>query len=328
MALFARIGELTRPVEATGTRAGLAHRNIGLVAGAAGWIIALLAFEISLTTASAVSSGESADRVAALGALSFGLAIAGLGTGKTGIALVLWGIVQRIWIRVGSLTAALPQLVPQDPSGRPLKLGASLPPGQIRTPHGLAIVGVAPPAPLLIHRMARAMWLPMLLMGLLALYAGLVLAYIGAGAQSADPALARSLRAWTQGAQFLGEGFLLSAISFFLGTILGAIRAGGGEVQHSLGVQVKTLRMPSTAKFFIGLMALGLMIEVAQFVAYAYVASLADAKAIATYGTFLGPFREFGLGALLSGIVLALATIARALEFQFARVVDLVRTGR
>jgi hypothetical protein len=176
--------------------------------------------------------------------------------------------------------------------------------------------------------MARTVWLPMLLMGLMALYAGLVLAYIGSGAQSSDPALARSLRAWTQGTQFLGEGFLLSAISFFLGTILGAIRAGGGEVQHSLGRQVKTLLMPTTAKTFIALMVLGLMIEVAQFVAYAYVASLTDAKQIATYSTFLGPFREFGLGILLSGIVLALATIAKALEFQFARVVDLVRTGR
>lgn len=324
MAVIARsIEDLTRPAEpADTTQAGLAYRNIGLVAGAAGWVIALAAFVISLTTATAVATGASADRVAALGALSFGVAVAGLGTGKFGIALVLWGIVRRIWVRVGSMKAALPDLVPAPRSDRPGALGP------IRTPHGLAVVTVAPPAPLFIHSMARVMWLPMLLMGVMAVYAGLVLAYAGAGMQASDPALARSLRAWTQGTQFLGEGFLLSAISFFLGTILGAIRAGGGAVQHSIGRQVKTLAMPATAKVFVALMILGLSTSVAQFIAYAYVATLSDATAVAAYSAFLGPFREFGLGTLLSGIVLALATIARALDFQFARVIELVRTGR
>ncbi len=322
MALIARISDLTRPDDSTGTRAGFAHRNIGLVAGAAGWVIVLVALGISLATASAIASGASADRIAALAALSFGLAVAGLGTGKTGIALVLWGIVQRIWVRVGSMKAALPDLVPAPRTDHAAALGP------VRTPHGTAVVTVAPPAPLLIHRMARTMWLPMLLMGVMAVYAGLVLAYVGSSVQSGDPALARSLRAWTQGTQFLGEGFLLSAISFFLGTILGAIRAGGGEVQHSLRAQVKTLSMPATANVFVALMMLGLMIELAQFIAYAYVASLTDASTIAAYSTFLGPFREFGLGTLLSGVILALATIATALEFQFDRVVELVRSGR
>lgn len=319
MTVIARIADLTRPAEKADARTGLGYRSLGLIAGAAGWIVVLAALTISITAAGEVASGASADRVAALGVLSFGLAVAGLGTGKAGIALVLWGIVRRIWIRVASMKAALPDLVPQTPNGRPGALGP------IRTAHGVAIVTVAPPAPLLIHRMARTMWLPMLLMGAMALYAGLVLSY--AAAQTSDPSLARSLRLWTQGTQFLGEGLLLSAISFFLGTILGAIRAGGGEVQHSLGTQVKTLTMPGTAKAFVALMLLGLMIEVAQFVAYAYVASLTDATAIAASSALLGPFREFGLGVLLSGIVLALASIATALEFQFARVVDLVRTG-
>lgn len=322
MAVTTWIASLTRPAERADARGGLGYRSFGLVVGAAGWILVLAAFGISLSTAAAIAAGDPGERIAALSALSFGLAVAGLGTGKAGIAFVLWGIVRRIWIRVASMKTALPELVPAPRTARPGALGA------IGTPHGLAVVTVAPPPPLLIHRMARTMWLPMLLMGAMALYAGLVLAYVGAEAQGSDPALARSLRAWTQGTQFLGEGFLLSAISFFLGTILGAIRAGGGEVQHSLGAQVKTLRMPTTAKLFVALMMLGLMIEVAQFVAYAYVASLGDATAIAAYSAFLGPFREFGLGVLLSGIVLALATIAKALDFQFSRVVELVGTGR
>lgn len=322
MAVTTWIASLTRPAERADARGGLGYRSFGLVVGAAGWILVLAALGISLSTAAAIAAGDPGERIAVLSALSFGLAVAGLGTGKAGIAFVLWGIVRRIWIRVASMKTALPELVPAPRTARPGALGA------IGTPHGLAVVTVAPPPPLLIHRMARTMWLPMLLMGAMALYAGLVLAYVGAEAQSSDPALARSLRAWTQGTQFLGEGFLLSAISFFLGTILGAIRAGGGEVQHSLGAQVKTLRMPTTAKLFVALMMLGLMIEVAQFVAYAYVASLADATAIAAYSAFLGPFREFGLGVLLSGIVLALAAIAKALDFQFSRVVELVGTGR
>lgn len=322
MAVTTWIASLTRPAERADARGGLGYRSFGLVVGAAGWILVLAAFGISLSTAAAIAAGDPGERIAVLSALSFGLAVAGLGTGKAGIAFVLWGIVRRIWIRVASMKTALPELVPAPRTARPGALGA------IGTPHGLAVVTVAPPPPLLIHRMARTMWLPMLLMGAMALYAGLVLAYVGAEAQGSDPALARSLRAWTQGTQFLGEGFLLSAISFFLGTILGAIRAGGGEVQHSLGAQVKTLRMPTTAKLFVALMMLGLMIEVAQFVAYAYVASLGDATAIAAYSAFLGPFREFGLGVLLSGIVLALATIAKALDFQFSRVVELVGTGR
>lgn len=313
---------LTRPAEQSDARTGLGHRSLGLAVAAIGWILVLGAFAISLSAAAAISAGEPADRVAALGTLSFGLAVAGLGTGKAGIAFVLWGIVRRIWVRVASMKAALPDLVPAPRNDRPAALGL------IRTPQGLAIVTVAPPPPLFIHQMARTMWLPMLLMGVMALYAGLVLAYVAAGAQTTDPALARSVKAWVQGTQFLGEGFLLSAISFFLGTILGAIRAGGGEVQHTLGAQIRTLVMPTTAKAFVALMMLGLMIEVAQFVAYAYVASLTDAAAIAASSAFLGPFREFGLGILLSGIVLALATIAKALDFQFARVVDLVRTGR
>jgi len=52
-------------------------------------LAAVVAFAISLTSAGAISAGASASRMAALDVLSFGIAIAALGTGKTGIALVL-----------------------------------------------------------------------------------------------------------------------------------------------------------------------------------------------------------------------------------------------
>lgn len=91
---------------------------------------------------------------------------------------------------------------------------------------------------------------------------------------------------------------------------------------------VRTLRMPLTAKIFIGLMMAGLMIEVAQFAVYAYVSTISDASTSAVFTTWLGPFREFGLGLLLSGVVLALATVATALDFQFSRIVELIQKGQ
>jgi len=136
------------------------------------------------------------------------------------------------------------------------------------------------------------------------------------------------MRAWVQGLQFLGEGLILSGISFLLGTILGAIRSGGGEVQESLGLAVHTLRMPITAKLFIVLMMAGLMVEIAQFIGYVIVAGLDDSGRIAVASAWLGPLREAGLGLLLSGIVLALATIARALDFQSARIVQIITRGQ
>ncbi len=321
MASTTGIAGLTRPAEEARPTTGAAHRSFGITLAVIGWLAGMAGLVISISTAVAAALGAPAAQVAALEAIGFGIAIAALGTAKTGIALVLWGIVRRIWVRVGSLKAALPSLVTVAPE-RPQVLGA------IRTPHGAATTSASAPAPLFIHRMARTMWAPMLLMGVMALYAGLVVSIIQSQNEATNAALARSLKAWVQGLQFLGEGFLLSAISFFLGTILGAIRAGGGEVQQSLGVTVHTLKMPATAKVFVTIMMLGLMVEIAQFVLYVYVASLSDAKTIATWSTWLGPFREFGLGVLLSGIVFALATIAKALDFQFSRVRDLIRNGR
>lgn len=301
-------------------RDGYPQRKFGISVGTLGWLLSMSALLISLTTAGAVTAGASASNVAALDVLSFGIAIAALGTGKTGIGLVLWGIVHRIGRRAESIKSTLPQLVT-------LAAGAaSVESGTVKTTYGPVSVSSVAPRPLFIHRMAKVMWAPMLLMGLMALYAGLVIAIAAAG--TADASTARSLKAWVQGVQFLGEGFLLSGISFLLGTILGGIRSGGGDVQQSLGVAVKTLKMPATAKVFLALMMLGLMVELVQFFFYAYVASLNDAATIATYSSWLGPFREFGLGILLSGIVLALATIARALDFQFSRIRELITVGR
>ncbi len=321
MGTSVRTTRLGKADERRARDAGLRHRAAGLTVGALGWMAAMVAFAISIITAVGVATGASTTRIAELDVLSFGIAIAALGTGKTGIALVLRGIVRRINDRVASIKAALPALAgTRRADSSPAALGV------VQTSFGKVRFSAKAMRPLFVHEMARMMWLPILLMGLMALYGGLAVALVASGAS--DAGLTRSLKAWVQGLQFLGEGFLLSAISFILGTILATIRGGGGEVQESLGTTVKTLLMPLTAKIFLGLMMLGLMIEVVQFGFYVYVASLNDAASIGTYSSWLGPFREFGLGVFLSGVVLALATIAKVLDFQFSRIRELIINGR
>ena len=88
-----------------------------------------------------------------------------------------------------------------------------------------------------------------------------------------------------------------------------------------------------TAKLFVALMAMGLMIEMVQFGFYIYVATLdgGTVEGVATikaYYTWLGPLREAGLDLILSGIVLALGTIDTVLGFQFSRIQELISTGR
>lgn len=314
-------GTVTRPKAGADVRAPSWHRTVGLALAALGLAFATISLVNSLVAGNLASQGGAADQVASLGAWSFGLTTAAFGTVKLAIGLILLGIVRHIWLRVESLKASLPSLIRE-------RTEDTSPLGAYGSDFGPATVTATAPKPLLIHRLAGAMWAPMLAMGVMFVYAGLLLSFAAAGNVTADPSLAASQRAWVQGIQFLGEGLLLSGISLLLGTTLGAIRAGGGEVQESLGLKVRTLRMPTTAKLFVALMVVGLMVEVAQFAGYAYIATVPASADYATLSTWLGPLREFGLGALLSGIVLALATIAKALGFQFARITQIITSGR
>jgi hypothetical protein len=311
-----------RPSLGTDNRSRSRARTIGLTLGFAG--VALATGTLVNAIAAGVLAGRTGEEttIARLLAWSFGLTVTAFGTLKFGIAVILVGILVRLWLRVDAVKDSLPFLKPAGGVDGAPEIGV------VQTPYGKATGSAAAPKPLLIHRVATAMWAPMLAMGVMALLAGFVLSLIQTGNIGTDAALATSQSAWVQGLQFLGEGFLLAGISFLLGTILGSLRKGGGEVQETVGVGVKTLDMPLTAKVFVGLMALGLMVEIFQFVAYAVVATFDDPARVTTYFTWLGPVREAGLGILLSGIVLALATIAKALGFQFWRLTEIVRTGR
>ena len=170
--------------------------------------------------------------------------------------------------------------------------------------------------------MARVLWLPMLIMGAMAVAIGAVLAFIQVGIDDGRDFI--RLSAYTQGLQFMGEGLVLSGISFLLGTILASLRSGGGEVQEALGVTVKTLKMPLSAKVFVALMAMGMMLSIVQFVLYIIAA---EVDSPAAWFAWLGPLRELALGLLLAGIVLAPYTVGTVLGFQFSRLRELVVEG-
>lgn len=314
-------GTLIRPPIGADYRGTSTLRSWGLFAGTAGLALAMIAFVSSLILAAAVAADVPLAKVAAQDAWTFGVATAALGTLKVGIALILWGIARRLWIRVESVKAALPGLVPE--SRQPIPITQTT----ISTPYGAATVSRYAPGPLFIHRVAFALWAPMLIMGAMLVGLGLVIG-LAASANAANAATFLRLRTLEPGVMFLGEGLLLSGIAFLLGSILGSIRIGGGEVQESLGVAVKTLKMPFTAKVFVALMALGMMVEMAQVVLYIIASGITDEKILTVWLAWLGPLREAGLGVLLTSIVLALASIAKALSFQFTRITELVASGR
>ena len=276
-----------------------------------GLVIVAVAVAVNFTTAPAVGGGS--DTAGTL-AGTFAASTFGLGVTKIGIAIILIGIVLSLWRRVNAVGVALPALRAGTTTGGPRPAT-----GEVDTPYGPASATTRPPEPLSIHRMAELLWLPVLAMGAMALTVGLLLGLWTSSLAGGSEAF-RVASAWSQGTLFLGEGLLLSGISFLLGTVLSSLRRGGAEVQESLGVSVQTLKMPATATAFIALMAIGMMAAIVQFVLYGVAATAAgDPAAYAVWVSWLGPFREVALGVLLAGIVLALASIARALGFQFHR---------
>ena len=283
-------------------------RSGGLAAGLAGIALVSVALVASLAVAADGGPGR-ADTLA----WTFGLTTAGFVVLKSGIALTLVGILLRVRDRIDAAKSSLPALA------GPTAVGPASG-SEVATSFGRASRTIRALDPLPIHRMARLMWAPLVVMGPMLVAAGLVTSILQASADSAGDAVAYS--AWTQGLQFLGEGLVLAGISFLLGVILGELRRGGGEVQEALGVTVWTLKMPLSAKLFVVLMATGVMASIAQFALYVVAANVSDPT---TWFAVLGPLREVGLGLLLSGIVLALFTIGTVLGFQFDRMRTLVR---
>ncbi len=310
---------LHRPAPSADYRAPSRYRPAGFLIALFGMAVVAVAFVANVAAGFLLSGGGDPDVVDAAETLawSWGLNTLGFSIVKVAIAVILIGIVYRLWMRVDSVKHALARLRP------PVEPVVET--GDVATPWGRATQGTAAPGPLPVHRMATRMWAPMLVMGVMAVAAGFVVSL--AWASKVAGGTQQAAAAWTQGLQFLGEGFILAGIALLLGTILAGLREGGGEVQESLGVTVRTLKMPVTAKLFVVLMMLGLAVSVAQFVLYVAAAQVSSPQSFQAWLAWLGPTREVGLGLLLAGIVLALVTIGNVLAFQFNRIREILTTG-
>jgi hypothetical protein len=251
-------------------------------------------------------------------AWSFGLNFLGFNVIKIGIAVLLMGIIVRLWMRVDSVKAALTDLK-ADAESEPSRQS-----GEIETPYGRAEITARAPKPLWIHRLAERMWTPLVLMGPMVVAGGLALSVVQAN-KAVGTGTFSHLGAASAAAALLGEALMLAGISFLLGTILSALRRGGGEVQEESGVPVQTLKVPYTVWAFVGLMAVGLMGAMATAALFLVTTGSGN---YASWSAWLPEAGLFSLGTLLSGIVLALYSIGDVLGFQFSRIRDLITIGR
>jgi hypothetical protein len=181
------------------------------------------------------------------------------------------------------------------------------------------------------QRIGKILWLPMLVMALMAFPAGVVLAAIRARelATGGAPDTVAALGQFVTAANFIGFASVFAAISFAIAKILGVLRSGGGDIQEAAGRRVKTLRMPVTAKAFIGLMAMAMMILVAAVVLHVIAGSAiaggsVDAVARSEqWSIWLEGARRFGIAAYLLAIAFGLGTIVTVLQFQSVRIREL-----
>lgn len=307
----------TRPAQGADPSRRSRYRSVGLLLALVGMMGAVASVIGNFVAAGGIDADNSYGETLAW---TFGLSIFSFGVVKIAIAIILMGIIVRIWFRVDAVREAVGALHAHSDAA-PAKTGTT------NTPWGKAIVTDDIPKLLPIHRLAKFMWRPMLAMGAMALTAGLVSSWVWAN-ETVGTESFRQAAAFTQGIEFLGEALLLSGIAFLLGTILAGLRSGGAEVQSSVGLPVTTLKMPATAKAFVALMMMGMMVGIAQFVLYLVaLGSADDVASFSSWSNWLGPFRELALGLILAGIVLALVTIGNVLAFQFDRIKSIIRTG-
>jgi hypothetical protein len=181
------------------------------------------------------------------------------------------------------------------------------------------------------QRIGRVLWGPMWLMAIMAFPAAFILSLVranalaGGGAETTLAALGHVV----SGVMFLGFAAVFAAISFAIARILGEFRKGGGEVQETAGRQVHTLKMPTTAKLFITLMAVAMMTllvaVILHFVAAAAIAggSSAALASAERWAVWLEGVRRVGIALYLLSITLGLATIVEVLRFQAVRIREL-----
>src|SRR5918995_4400178 len=167
--------------------------------------------------------------------------------------------------------------------------------------------GLGPNLP---QRMGRVLWLPMLVMAVMAFPVGVILGAIRAdaiatgGSETTIAALGHAIPA----VNFIGFASVFPAITFAIARILGGFRVGGGRVQEAAHTPVKTLKMPATAKLMIVGMLMAMMAIVAAVVLHFVAASaIASGSSYALnhseqWGFWLEGARRTGVGLYLLSI--------------------------
>ena len=176
------------------------------------------------------------------------------------------------------------------------------------------------------HKMGRALWAPMWVMALLAFAVGFILAIARASIVAdfgAADAGAQRLSHLVPAFMFIGFLAVFAAVSFAIARILGAFRKGGGEVQEAIGGTVETLQMPATARIFVLMMTMGMML-IAVMVALHFVAAgnigTWSSQTVEAWAISLEGFRRLGVALYLFGIAFGLGTIITVLRFQAGRI--------
>ncbi|MEE8443283.1 MAG: hypothetical protein V3S37_05985 [Dehalococcoidia bacterium] len=188
------------------------------------------------------------------------------------------------------------------------------------------------------QKLGVKLWVPMLLMAVMAFPVAFILGAIRAdlvatGTTISDAANAAALGQYVTGIMFLGFASAFAAIVFAIARILGVLRTGGGQIQEAAGRRVLTLRMPGTAKAMIVLMMMALMMLLFSVVAHVVLGvvvndAVLNAKqgtidTVGSWTTWLEGIRRFGATVYLVSISLGLATIIHVLRFQSSRVREL-----
>ena len=107
-------GSLLRPATSADYRGKSTLRALGFTVAAVGFMVAMVAFISSLVQAGLVAGDGTASGIATQDAWTFGVSSTALVIVKIGIALILWGILRRLWVRVESINPN----PPKDTDGR------------------------------------------------------------------------------------------------------------------------------------------------------------------------------------------------------------------
>lgn len=185
------------------------------------------------------------------------------------------------------------------------------------------------------QKVGGILWAPMVLMGIMAFTAGIIVAIVRANeidAAGAADTIA-GLKHVGAGLMFIGFASVFAAIDFAIARILGEFRAGGGEVQEAAGRKVQTLAMPATAKLFLVTMMMGMMtILTAVVLHFIFAADISNTAASLEDAEqrfiILEGIRRAGVAVFLMSFLLGLASIIQVIRFQAVRIRELPGEAR